>query len=170
MNDNLRISTRKSIDMSDRGILANALESSAQNDKERRKLRQYKAKIEILNQAEVRLRELRERIRELSSVRDAYDTTEVKRLQNAAKRLANRINTYDKQLLSLESSVPLMAILKREREIVMRRAEERSRAFIAEQRDRAVAEQQEIIARYRESRAKAVAAYRNKILNNFEDE
>ena len=61
---NSRSSSRKSTDMSNRALLANALESAAQNHIERNRLQQYKAKIDILNQAETRLRELRERIKQ----------------------------------------------------------------------------------------------------------
>ena len=83
---------------------ANALESAAQNDIERKKLTEYKGKIEAMDAEEQKLYDLRAQIKELSS--DKAKADEVRKLRDEATAAANRINIYDKQLLRLEASAP----------------------------------------------------------------
>ena len=90
--------------LSNRTILANALETTAQNDIERNKLAQYKEKIALIESEQEKLAELRGKIKELSFAKGARDTEAIKKLQFEANQTANRINTYDRQLLGLEST------------------------------------------------------------------
>ena len=52
--------------LANRTLLANALESVAQNDIEKTKLAQYKEKIELIESEQAKLSELRAKIKELS--------------------------------------------------------------------------------------------------------
>jgi hypothetical protein len=67
--------------VSNRSLLANALESAAQSDIERNKLEQYKKKIELINSEEQKLHELREQIKELSFATGRRDTEKIRSLQ-----------------------------------------------------------------------------------------
>ena len=98
-------SDRDADSMSNRSLLANALETAAQTDVEKAKLAQYKQKIELINSEESKLHELRAKIKELSFAKGKRDAEQIRKLQAEATQTANRINTYDRQLLNLESKV-----------------------------------------------------------------
>ena len=145
--------------MKPRTLLANALETTAQNDVERTKLKQYKEKIDLLNAEEQKLHDLREQIKELSFKKGQRDTEAIKSLQFEANQAANRINTYDRQLLNLESTKALKGVLEREKEQARKRAEQkaeqRRKADIARVKERAAKTERELMNRYQESREKA---------------
>ena len=141
---------------SNRSILSTALESAAQNDIERKKIQEYQAKIGLLDQAEARLSELRAEIKELSFAKGRRDTARIKELQTEATRITNRINTYDKQLLSLEASKPLSNVLKREKESIRKREKQKSNKAIAEYRETVAKREKAMREHYQESRKKAV--------------
>lgn len=110
-----RHSVRDSSNMSNRSLLANALETTAQNDIERNKLNQYKAKIELIDAEEQRLHEINAELNDLFFSRGKRDAERVKELKFEKKQVENRINTYDRQLLTLEASKPLKDVLEREK-------------------------------------------------------
>lgn len=138
--------------ISNRSLLANALESVAQNDIERRKLDEYKKKIALIESEQAKLAEIREKIKELSFAKGRRDTDAIKKLQFEANQTANRINTYDKQLLNLESTKALKGVLEREKQMAYKRAEQRGKEALAAYRERATKTQRELITRYQESR------------------
>ena len=158
-------SDRPTESFSNRSLLANALESTAQNDIERDKLRQYKEKIDLINAEEQKLHELREQIKELSFAKGARDTERIKSLQFEANQAANRINTYDRQLLNLESTKALKGVLDREkaqaRKRAEQRAEQRRKDDLAKAKERAAKTERELMNRYQESRKKGIES-RNK--------
>ena len=61
-------------DTSPRALLANAFEGIITNDIEKRRLQEYKGKIEMLNAEKAKLRELRAEIKELSFAKGKRDT------------------------------------------------------------------------------------------------
>ena len=146
---------------SNRSLLANALEAAAQNDIERNKLKEYKAKIDLINSEEQKLRNLREQIKELSFKKGPKDTEAIKSLQFEANQAANRINTYDRQLLNLESTKALKGVLEREKEQARKRAEQKGKEALKKYRERAAKAQRELMNRYQESRKRATEG-RNK--------
>lgn len=89
---------------SNRILLANALETAAQNEIEANKLREYKEKIALIDAEQQKLSELNSQIREMSFSKGKRDTAKLKELRDEAAKTANRINTYDRQLLNLEST------------------------------------------------------------------
>ena len=97
-------SDRKSADesFSNRALLANALESVAANDVERKKLAEYKTNIQKMNNESMKLTELKKEIKELSFSKGPRDNAKLKILQDEARKTANRINLYDKKLLDLD--------------------------------------------------------------------
>lgn len=147
--------------VSNRSLLANALDSATQNDSEKNRLKEYKAKIDLINAEEQKLRELREKIKELSFAPGTRDTVAIKNLQDSANRVANRINTYDRQLLNLEATAPLKAVLNREKSLAKKRAEQKGKEALSAYRDKATKTQREIITRYQEARRRGIES-RNK--------
>ena len=147
-------------DTSNRAILANAFESVAQNDIEKQKIAEYKEKISLIEEEQRQLAETRAKIKEISFSKGKRDEKLLKSLKFDAVQAANRINTYDKQLLRLEASKPLADVLSREKYKVKRRMEQKSREALAEQRkvDRERMEKKlaEVSARNQESRHRAV--------------
>jgi hypothetical protein len=142
--------------VSNRSLLANALESVAQNDIERRKLEEYKSKIALIESEQAKLAEIRAKIKELSFAKGKRDTEAIKSLQFDANQTANRINTYDKQLLNLESTKALKDVLQREKELAYKRAERRGKDALSAYREKAAKTQRELMTRYQESRKKNV--------------
>lgn len=160
-DNDIRYSDRDPDSLSNRYLLANALETTAQHEVEKAKLKQYKQKIELINSEEAKLRGLREEIKELSFAKGPKDTETLKRLQFEAKQTANRINTYDRQLLNLESTQALKNVLQREKQMAYKKAEQRGKEALAAYKERAANTQRELMNRYQESRKKGIES-RNK--------
>ena len=163
---------------SNRLLLASALESAVQNDIERNKLEQYKEKIALINSEEQKLLELRTKIKELSFKQGARDSEAIKKLQFEENQTANRINTYDKQLLNLESTKALRGVLEREKALARKRDAQKYKEAIERYRERSAKAQRELMERYQESRRRGTenrnkTAMRHKIkdvvneLNNY---
>ncbi len=84
-------------DTSPRTLLTNALESVAQNDIEKQKITEYKAKVEAIEAEEQKLHKLNTEIKELSFAKGPRDTARIKALRDEATKIANRIGiTYFK--------------------------------------------------------------------------
>ena len=161
-----RYSDRSTDSVSNRSLLANALESVAQNDIERNKLAEYKSKIALIESEQAKLAEIRGKIKELSFAKKENRDDEAKRkLQFEEKQIANRINTYDRQLLNLESTKALKGVLDREKQMAYKRAEQKGKEALKAQRDkdreRNAKTQRELLTRYQESRKKGIES-RNK--------
>ena len=156
----IKYSDRDPDSFSNRSLLANALESVAQNDIERNKLAQYKEKISLIESEQAKLSELRGKIKELSFAKGSRDTEAIKKLQFEANQAANRINTYDRQLLNLESTTALKGVLDREKQMAYKRAEQKGKEALKAQREkdreRNTKTQRELMNRYQESRKKNV--------------
>ena len=149
-------SDRDTDSVSNRSLLANALESVAQNDIEKTKLTQYKEKIALIESEQKKLAETRAKIKELSFAKGARDTEAIKKLQFDANQMANRINTYDKQLLSLESTKALKGVLEREKANLRKRIEQKGKEAIKAQKEKNAETVRELMNRHTESRKAAV--------------
>lgn len=137
--------------LTNREILADALETAAQNDIERNKLQQYKEKIDLINAEQAKLHDLRGQIKELSFAKGPRDTEAIKKLQREANQAANRINTYDRQLLNLESTKALKGVLEREKTKARKKAEQKGKEALERYKEKAAKTQQELTTRYQES-------------------
>lgn len=102
--------------LSDRELLANALESAARSDSEKNMLSQYKKKIRRMSEEQKVLDNTKKVIKELSFQKGKRDTARIGTLKELVSKTENRINTYDRQLLRLESTSVLSEIIKRERQ------------------------------------------------------
>ena len=161
-------SDRDTDSVSNRSLLANALESVAKNDIERKRLQEYKEKIVLINAEEENLRALNRQLR------IERDPENIKVLRFEANQAANRINTYDRQLLRLEASQPLKDVLTREKKMAFDRGVQKGKDALEAYRQRAEKKQQETIERYQESRKRGVenrhkTAMRQKIRKTIRD-
>lgn len=146
--------------VSNRSLLANAFEGLAQNDIEKNKIQEYKGKIDLINAEEKKLSELNQQIKELSFAKGPRDTKKIRDLQFEAQQAANRINTYDKQLLRLEASKPLQDVLAREKKLAYKKAEQRGKEALDAYKERVAKTQRELLERWQENRKTAVAKVR----------
>ena len=168
--DDVKYSDRDTESVSNRSLLANAFEGVAQNDIERNKIREYRSKIDLIEAEERKLRELNQKIKDLSFSKGPKDTKAIKDLQFEAKQASNRINTYDSQLLRLEASKPLQAVLAREKQKAYKRAEKKGKEALEAYRERAAKTQRELMDRYQDARKRNAenrekTAMRHKIQN-----
>ena len=134
-NPDILMQDRPEESVSNRSLLANALESTAKNDIERKKIQEYKEKIELLNSEEQKLQELNAHVKELSFAKGPRDTAKIRALRDEAVKAANRINTYDRMLLRLEASQPLQNVLEREKKAAYKKAEQKGKEALEEYRD-----------------------------------
>ena len=154
--DTLRFQDRTDDSISNRSLLANAFEGMAQNEIERNKIQEYRGKIDLIEAEEKKLRELNEQIKELSFAKGPRDTKAIRGLQFEARQTANRINTYDKQLLRLEASKPLQDVLAREKKKAYQAAEKRGKEALAAYKEKTAKTQRELLERWQESRKKGI--------------
>lgn len=151
---------------SNRSILANSLENAAQNDIERNKLAQYKEKIALIESEEQRLSEIQKQL----FTKGGVDPAQRKDLQFEAKQIANRITTYDRQLLNLEATTALKNVLSREKALAMKRQKQKDAEAMRQYKEKVAKTTRELMARNQESRKKAIegrekTAMRHKIKN-----
>ena len=142
---------------SNRAILANALEGAAQNDIEKNKLAQYKEKISLIESEEKRLSEIQKQL----FTKGGVEPENRKALQFEAKQIANRINTYDRQLLNLESTTALKNVLNREKALAMKRQKQKDNEALNKYKEKVAKTQRELLERHQESRKNAIDS-RNK--------
>ena len=114
-NPDILLQDRPEESVSNRSLLANALESTAKDDTERKKIQEYKEKIDLLNAEEQKLQDLNAQVKELSFAKGPRDKAKIRALRDEAVKTANRINTYDRMLLRLEASSVLQNVLEREK-------------------------------------------------------
>ena len=122
---NWKYSDRDIDSVSNRDILANAFMDVAQNDVERGKIAEYQQKIKALDEDERKLRDIRAQLHDLSFSAGPRDNAKIRELREKATKLANRIGIQDKQLLRLEASKHLMAVLEREKKLAYSRASQK---------------------------------------------
>ena len=141
-----------------RALLANALESTAQNDIEKNKLAQYKSKIELIESEQAKLAEVRAKANELrfTKGRTPDETKQMKALDFEANQIANRINTYDRQLLNLESTAALKNVLQREKEQARKRAEQKGKEALVKYKEKSAQTQRELMNRYQDARKRGI--------------
>lgn len=142
--------------VSNRSLLANALEAAITDETERKRLQEYKQNISEMDAQEQKLRELNARIKELSFAKGKRDTEMLRQLKDEAVKTKNRLDIYDKRLLRLEAAKPLQDVLNREKQKAYDRAAEKGRKALAEYRETALKAQRETAAKWQESRKKGI--------------
>ena len=153
----VRFSDRSPSSVSTRSLLANALETTAQNDVEKNKLAQYKSKIELIESEYAKLAEIKKKANDIrfTKGRTAAETKQMKALEFEANQIANRINVYDRQLFNLESTTALKNVLQREKELARRKEAQKGKEALAKQKEREAKTIRTLMDKNTESRKKA---------------
>ena len=149
-------SLRETDSVSNRSLLAGALEGVVKNEIEQKRVAEYKAQVDKLDAESQKLKDINAEIKELSFAKGARDTARIKQLRDEATKTANRIHNIDKKLLGLEAAKPLQDVLAREKQKVAARNKQSLEAYKKEAKEKALAKQREIIERNKLSRKKAV--------------
>lgn len=147
--------------ISDRALLANVMESAATNETELDFVRRYREKIDQLNEKQAQLDETNQAI--VAARKNGTRKSDIAVLQNKADILARQINRMDGQLLKFEAGKPLQAVVKREREALRRKANERTKARVAAVRKQEAEKRERLnqtLAEVREKRDQKLAALR----------
>lgn len=117
--------------VSDRQILANALERVAQNERERSILADYREKAAKMAFYERELAKREQKIADHRSGKAVLEPDKLRRVEISANKYAALISQQDERLLRLEKLKPLRDVVTREREFVAEwlrgAAEEKSR-------------------------------------------
>ena len=144
--------------ISNRSLLANALDSAAKEGEERNILRNYKTNLRLLEAEQAKLADVREKARDLrfKKGRTAEETKTLNGLDFEAKQIAKRINTYDRELLKIEAMKPIKDVLNREKQMAYKRAEQKGKEALKAQRERASENYKRLLAEHQESRKKAI--------------
>ena len=153
---NLHYSDRSPNSVSNRTLLADALESTVKDEVERKRLGEYKAAIAEIESAQEQLTELRAKIKEMSFATGPRDTKAINALRFEANKLANRISVLDGRLLRLESMGAIKGVLAREKARAYEKAKQEGKEALAAYRKRAEQKQKDLAAHYQESRKKGV--------------
>ena len=113
--------------LTNREVLANALESATQSQEELERLKEYKKNIKELNKKAYVLSKLKEDIKRLSFAKGQKDTAKIAQLKEKAGKIERSINYYDRQLTKLEAMKPIKDLVQRERQQAYKAAAEKGR-------------------------------------------
>jgi hypothetical protein len=153
--------------VSNRTILANALESTIDTSTQEGqytldKLNEYMGIIGNIEMLESKRHEIVVKAQELQRKKGktADEIKQMKDLWLESKKIANRINTYDGQLLRIEAMKPIQKLLYREKKKSYQEAQEKGREALNAVKERQAKTTRELMSRYQDSRKKAVEKVR----------
>lgn len=131
----VRYQERDFSELSDRELLANAVESVAQNDTERDYIKRYKKHIAELNEKQLAMQEAEEQIRELKAEDAKGNRDEIIKLQNKVDIYAKQISRADAKLLDYEATTPIKDMLTREKAEYKRKRDAKAKEQMARYRE-----------------------------------
>lgn len=134
----------RSSTLTSRDILANALETVAQNEDERRALQKYRANIQKTVALEEEVTKSRSELRDLRAKKGKTQAEKdrIIALQNAIAKAEADIKNYDSTLLKLEAAKPVKDMLARERTRAQRMIRENHKERASVTKQRAIVEKQ----------------------------
>ena len=164
-SDDIRFQLRYQDDanqISDRELLASALDTVAQNDTERDYLKRYRKYIKELEQKQTQLDDLSARLKDLKADKASAKANRdlIMRMENNAKTLENSIQRTDKRLMDFEATKALKDVMAREKAAWKQTAKARSDARVARLRESNRANTQ---ARVDAARERVRASYERKL-------
>ena len=124
----IRYSTHDTDNISNRDLLANAMEGIVNGSEEYKYVQRYKSYIAELNSLERKLGELNRQIYEIRFKKGNYDAEKLQKLETEKKTIADAISKYDKMLVSLEAAAPLRRVIENER----KKASEKTKEHVKE--------------------------------------
>ena len=139
--DDIDYQARDPYQITDREILANAMDSVAKNKDELDVLQRYRARVAELSEKQDQLEQINARIVETRKAGGSRD--EIIKDQNRAQILQNQIDRLDKQLQQRERAVAIQSMAKRERDAMRIEYEKTMRKRETEQLNRRLERQQE---------------------------
>lgn len=143
--------------ITDRELLANALETTARNAEERRILKWYREVAKSLTEHEQLLENMRQRLADHKSGEKALSPGKVKDLEDYTEYIVNKLDEEDRKLLKIESMGPVRKLLEREREYVERRL-----AGAREEKDRYQADFEQRLQEARRRERESLIQYRER--------
>lgn len=155
-NPDIYYSDRTDGGLSNRTLLANALEGTLQNDAEREALGKYKADIARVSELQQHLDELSAQIKDISFSKGKRDMAKLSKLKEDKVKTQNRINIVDKRLLKFESTNVLQKVLEREKAKAIAKTKAEGKKALEEYKAKSLADQQALKDKYKENRAKSI--------------
>ncbi len=144
---------------SNRTLLANALESSVQNEVERNLIKAYKEGIAQLDEMEAKLKDVKNQIKEISFTKDS-DRSQLLKLNNQKKMLTNKIARKDKQLFKLESMESMQKLIALEKDKAIKRTKKKMDDRVAKIRQQEREQAKKLVAETREKYQKTLREVR----------
>lgn len=131
-NPDIRHQLRDPDQVSDRELLANAMDDVAQNEAELDFVRRYRKQIEQLDQKQRELEQVGQEI--IQARKDGARKSDIAVLQEKSKILRKQLDRMDGKLLEFEAGKPLQAVVKRQRAELQEKARERMNKRVEEVR------------------------------------
>ena len=156
---------RDPYNVSDRELLADALESLTTNADELYVLRTYQSKVEALNKRQIQLEETEERLKELKAGDPKANRDEIIKLTNNVKTLTNSISRMDSKLLELEALAHVKKLADRQREQYKAKLDAQTDERIRKYKERQKTATQKKIAEVRVREAAKRDALRERLKN-----
>lgn len=158
---NVNLQARDPYQITDREILANAMDSVAKNKDELDVLQRYRARVAELSEKQDQLEQINARIVETRKAGGNRD--EIIKDQNRAQILQNQIDRLDKQLQQRERAVAIQSMAKRERDAMRIEYEKTMRKRETEQLNRRLERQQERYDKLKDKYDKDIAEQRQRV-------
>lgn len=130
--------------ITDRELLANVMETAATNEVELDFVRRYRKQLDQLDQKQA---DMEAAHAEMVAARKAGKKDEAIKLKNKVDILAKQIDRMDGQLLKFEAGKPLQAVVKRQREQLREKANERIKKRVEKVRQQEAEKRDELRAR-----------------------
>ena len=142
--------------VSDRAMLVDLFEQTVTDSNEYKALQNYKKNIDRMMALEEHLERLSEEIKRLSFAEGPRDMELLNNLKLQQKKAVQELNRYDNQLLQLEKSGVLRAMVERNRKLITQQRFDKAREYYRQKNEK---RESEIRQYYRESRRQAVARH-----------
>lgn len=158
---NVNYQARDPYQITDREILANAMDSVAKNKDELDVLQRYRARVAELSEKQYQLEKINARIVDTRNAGGSRD--EIIKDQNRAQILQNQIDRLDKQLQQRERAVAIQSMAKRERDAMRIEHEKTMRKRETEQLNRRLERQQERYDKLKDKYDKDIAEQKQRV-------
>ena len=119
----------RSGNMSDRAMLVDLFEQTVTDSNEYKALQNYKKNIDRMMAMEEHLERLSEEIKRLSFAEGPRDMELLNNLKLQQKKAVEELNRYDNQLLQLEKSGVLRAMVERNRKLITQQSMDKAREY-----------------------------------------
>jgi hypothetical protein len=137
-NTDIRYQPRETREYTDRELLADALDSVATSEDDRKKLTQYKKKVAEADELDRTLTELRAKKKALEEAK--AKRSEIRAVQDEITKTQNRITIIDKQLFDLQATVSMKRVLESEKKRRANQARAKQKASDDAKRKKAVSD------------------------------